>query len=106
MFCHRPLTKPEWVDTLKTNHFVAQRKGETLWVFDPDLDREPAPHDGHGTSNVPNDIDPVHFENFGTAFDEMVDVTNNNIVDLLFVPDGKHRTNFTNVHKHIKKCKE
>ena len=62
MFYHRPLTKPEWVDAFKTNHFIAQTKGETLWVFDPDLDREPAPHDRQGTLNVPNYIDQVHVE--------------------------------------------
>ena len=36
----------------------------------------------------------------------MIDVTKYNIVDLLFVSEAKHRPNFTNVHKHIKKCKE
>ena len=102
----RPITKPEWVDALKTNHFIAQRKGEMLWVFDPDIGREPAPHDRQSTLNAPNSLDPVHFENFCTALEEMVDIANNNIVDLLFVSDGKHRTNFANVYKHIKKCKE
>jgi hypothetical protein len=106
MFCNKPITKPEWVDTFKTNHFIGQRKGETLWVFDPDLDREPSPQERQSVANAVNFIDVVHFENFCTAFEDVVDVTNNNIVDLLLVSDCKHRTNFTTIYKHIKKCNQ
>ena len=106
MFCNKPLTKPEWVEEFPKNHVIAQRKGETLWVFDPDLDREPTPQERESVHHAKTFIDPVHFENFCTAFEEVVDVTNNHIVDLLLVSDAKHRPNFNNVHKHIKKCKE
>ena len=104
MFCNKPITKPEWVDTLKTNHFIAQRKGETLWVFDPDLDREPAAQERQSITNAANVIDVVHFGNFCTAFEEVVDVTNNNITDLLLVSDCKHRPNLSTIYKHVKKC--
>ena len=107
VFLIRPLTKPEWVEEFQKNHFIAQRKGETLWVFDPDLDREPTPQERESVHHAKSFIDPVHFENFCTAFEEMVDVTNGNIVDMLLVSDAKHRQHFGSyVYKHIKKCKE
>ena len=69
MFCIMPLTKPEWVEEFKKNHFIAQRKGETLWVFDPDLHREPTPQERQSVTNAASFIDQVHFENFCTAFE-------------------------------------
>ena len=51
-------------------------------------------------------IDSVHFENFCTALEEVVDVTNGNTIDLLLVSDAKHKPNFSYVHKNLKKCKE
>ena len=104
MFCNKPITKPEWVDTFKTHHFICQRKGETLWVFDPDLDREPVVHEKQSIANAAKVIDVVHFENFCTAFEEVVDVTNTNITDLLIVSDCKHRPNLNTIYKHVKKC--
>ena len=98
MFCIRPLTKPEWVEEFKKNHFIAQRKGETLWLFDPDLDREPAPAERESVHHAKSFIDHVHFENFCTAFEEVVDVTDSNTIDLLLVSDAKHKANFSYVH--------
>ena len=91
MFCIRPLT-------------ITQRKGETLWVFDPDVDREPAPQERESVLHAKSFIDAVHFENFCTAFEEVVDITNNNVVDMLLVSDAKHKLNSNVVHKSIKKC--
>ena len=75
-------------------------------MFDPDLDREPVVHEKQSITNAANVIDVVHFENFCTAFEEVVDGTNNNIVDLLLVSDCKHRPNLATIYKHAKKCNQ
>ena len=103
MFCLKPLTKPEWVVAFNESHFISQRKGETLWVFDPDLDREPTPGERQTMSSTTSVTDAVHFENFCTAFEEVVDAANPNFLDLLLVSDAKHRPNHVTFLKHIKK---
>ena len=105
-FCNKPLTKPDWVETFKKSHFVAHRGPDCLWIFDPELDREPMPGERQSTANYPLTLDPMHFGNFCTAFDEIVDITNTTTSDMLLVGDAKHELNFANIHKHIKKRKE
>ena len=101
----RPLTRPNWVDAFKNNHFITTRKEEVLWIFDPDGDKEPIPGDRNSITNTSTLVDMTFAENFVVAFESVVD-DQPLARDFLLLSDGQHFRNLSQVLKLVKGCKD
>ena len=105
IWTNRPLTKDDWRALFSGHSFIVNRRSEvTAWVWDPDLDREVVPQENKGIDTTKSIVDALSYDNFLVGMESVVETSQAR--DVLVVNDAKHRRNFTNLIKPIKKCNE
>ena len=102
-FADRPRTKPDWNTALSTHSFIANR-GDCVWIYDADLDKEPIPGERQSTANTCCPPDLTLVENMVSAMEEVLYTSD--AKDVILLSDGRHPRNLRDMQKLCKKYKE
>ena len=106
VFAERPLTKTDWNAFVKSHTFITNRKCDTMWLYSPDLDKEPQPGERQSQHNWRCAADTTMVDNFFSAIEDVMIGGESTFKDVVVTCDGKHRRNLTACLKSLKKAKD